>query len=47
MLAQSEQLAKNIMRIEQQKQSLQQQTAQLQQQDQLENIEQLEFEKAN
>ena len=45
MLAQSEQLAKNIARIEQQKHNLQQQTAQLQHQDQQDDIAQLESEK--
>lgn len=45
MLAQSEQLAKNIVRIEQQKQTLQQQAAQIQHQDQQDEIEQFEQEK--
>lgn len=45
MLAQSEQLAKNISRIEQQKQTVQLQAVQIQQQNQHDDIEQLEQEK--
>ncbi len=41
MLAQSEQLAKNILRFEQQKQILEQQAAQIQNQSQLDAIDQL------
>ena len=41
MLAQSEQLAKNILRFEQQKQILEQQAAQIQNQSQLDVIDQL------